>query len=124
MVEIVEDLEGLNLLNLDFARAGTDAADLLERIIGRNLRVAAGGGRSSGGACRRSLRLRVLRKCHSSKKADGHGAACIQPMGFIGAADAKITNIVIAKRMPVFEGATFGAVGAYEPARWHGSWRA
>src|SRR5205085_7579140 len=36
------------------------------------------------------------------------------PMGFTGAADAKITNIVIAKRMPVFEGATFGAVGAYE----------
>ena len=36
------------------------------------------------------------------------------PMGFTGAADAKITNIVIAKRMPVFEGATFDAVGAYE----------
>jgi hypothetical protein len=36
------------------------------------------------------------------------------PMGFIGAADAKITNIVIAKTTPVFEGATFGAVGAYE----------
>ena len=36
------------------------------------------------------------------------------PMGFTGAADAKITNIVIAKRMPVFEGATFGAIGAYE----------
>ena len=36
------------------------------------------------------------------------------PGVFTGAADAKITNIVIAKRMPVFEGATFGAVGAYE----------
>ena len=36
------------------------------------------------------------------------------PVGFTGAADAKITNIVIAKRLPVFEVATFGAVGAYE----------
>src|SRR5213595_598801 len=38
----------------------------------------------------------------------------LSPMGFIDAADAKITNIVIAKTTPVFEGSSFGAVGAYE----------
>src|SRR5438477_237667 len=72
MVEIVEDLKRLHLLDLDFTRAGADAANLLERIVGRNLRVAAGGGRSSGGAGRSSFRFRVLRKCRRSKKTGGH----------------------------------------------------
>src|SRR6266478_8944647 len=75
MVEIVEDLKGLHLLDLDFARAGTDAAGLLERIVGRNLRVGAGGGRSCGGAGRSSFCFRVLRKCRRSKKTGGHEAA-------------------------------------------------
>ncbi|MEA2986489.1 MAG: hypothetical protein QOD94_2743 [Alphaproteobacteria bacterium] len=35
-------------------------------------------------------------------------------MSFIDTADAKITKIAIAKRTPAFEGATFGAIGAYE----------
>ena len=35
-------------------------------------------------------------------------------MSLIGTADAKITRIVITKKTPAFEGATFGAVGAYE----------
>jgi hypothetical protein len=35
-------------------------------------------------------------------------------MSLIGNADAKITGIVIAKKTPAFDGATFGAVGAYE----------
>ena len=67
MVEIVEDLEGLHLLDIGFARAGTDTAGLLERIVGRNLRVGAGGGRSSGGAGRSSFCFRVLRKCRRPK---------------------------------------------------------
>src|SRR5262245_7304832 len=75
MVEIVEDLEGLHLLDLDLARAGTDAADLLERIVGRNLRVAAGGGRSCGGARRSSFCFKVLRKCRRTKKTGDHEAA-------------------------------------------------
>src|SRR5215510_3508878 len=46
----------------------------------------------------------------------GLGVAII-PMattGLIGTADAKITRIEVAKTTPAFEGATFGAVGAYE----------
>src|SRR5262245_60665323 len=78
MVEIVEDLKGLHLLDLDFARAGTDAADLLERIVGRNLRIGAGDGRSGGGAGRGSFCFRVLRKCRRPKKTGGHEAACRQ----------------------------------------------
>src|SRR5262249_37298450 len=78
MVEIVEDLKRLHLLDLDFARAGTDAADLLERIVGRNLRVSAGDGRSGGGAGRSSVCFRVLRKCRRPKKTGGHEAACHQ----------------------------------------------
>jgi hypothetical protein len=35
-------------------------------------------------------------------------------LGFADTADARITRIVIAQRTPVFEGATFGAAGAYE----------
>ena len=35
-------------------------------------------------------------------------------LGLPGNADAKIIKIVIAKKAPAFEGATFGAVGAYE----------
>ena len=35
-------------------------------------------------------------------------------MSFIDTAEARITKIVIDKRTPVFEGTTFGAVGAYE----------
>src|SRR6478736_1931510 len=34
--------------------------------------------------------------------------------GLMGAADARITKIVIEKKAPAFEGAGFGAVGAYE----------
>ncbi|PWT89332.1 MAG: hypothetical protein C5B56_07300 [Proteobacteria bacterium] len=34
--------------------------------------------------------------------------------GLIGTADAKITRVEVAKTTPAFEGATFGAVGAYE----------
>src|SRR5258706_13651389 len=75
MVKIVEGLEGLDLLDLDFARPRADAADLLERVVGRNLRVGAGGGRSSGGARRSSFRFRVLRKCRRSNKTGGHEAA-------------------------------------------------
>src|ERR1700722_5659592 len=75
MVEIVEDLEGLHHLDLDFARAGTDAADLLERIVGRNLRVGTGGSRSSGGAGRSSFGFRGLRQCRRPEKTGGHKAA-------------------------------------------------
>src|SRR5262249_14407833 len=75
MVQVVEDLKRLHLLDLDFARAGADAADLLERIVGRNLRVGAGGGRSCGGAGRSEFCFRVLRKCRRSKKTGGHEAA-------------------------------------------------
>src|SRR5205823_13484325 len=78
MVEIVEDLKRLHLLDLDLTRAGADAANLLERIVGRNLRVAAGGGRSSGGAGRSSFRFRVLRKCRRSTKTGCHEAARLQ----------------------------------------------
>src|SRR5882762_3710732 len=82
MVEIVEDLKRLHLLDLDFTRAGADAANLLERIVGRNLRVGAGGGRSSGGAGRSSFCFRVLRKCGRSKKTCGHEAARLQHPDF------------------------------------------
>ena len=44
-------------------------------------------------------------------------AAALLPlvtMGLTGTADARITRVVIAKKTPAFEGATFGAVGAYE----------
>src|SRR5258705_711618 len=78
MVEIVEDLEGLDLLDLDFARAGADAADLLERVVGRNLRGGASGRRSSGGAGRSSFSFRVLRNCRRSDKIGGHEAARCQ----------------------------------------------
>ena len=45
------------------------------------------------------------------------GLAAALPLAAIaatGPAEAKITRIVIAKQAPAFEGATFGAVGAYE----------
>ena len=35
-------------------------------------------------------------------------------LGFINESDARITRIEISQRTPAFEGATFGAVGAYE----------
>lgn len=35
-------------------------------------------------------------------------------MSLVGPADAKITRIVIAKRAPAYDGASFGAVGPYE----------
>jgi hypothetical protein len=35
-------------------------------------------------------------------------------MSLIGKAEARITEIVVTKRASAFDGATFGAVGAYE----------
>lgn len=42
------------------------------------------------------------------------GLLTLATLGFIDAADAKITKIVIAQKAPAFDGATFGAAGAYE----------
>jgi hypothetical protein len=45
------------------------------------------------------------------------GLAAALPLAAIaatGPAEAKITRIVIAKQAPAYEGAVFGAVGAYE----------
>jgi hypothetical protein len=42
------------------------------------------------------------------------GLLALAATSFIDTADAKITKIVIDKKTPVFEGAAFGAVGAYE----------
>src|SRR5262245_60787272 len=82
MVEIVEDLEGLDLLDLDFTRAWADAADLLERIVGRSFRVGAGLGRGSSGLGRSGFGLSILRKCHRSAKTGGHEAARRQQKDF------------------------------------------
>ena len=50
------------------------------------------------------------------RKLLGLGTAIVPlaTIGLIGAADAKITRIEIAKTTQAFEGAMFGAVGAYE----------
>jgi hypothetical protein len=50
------------------------------------------------------------------RKLLGLGTAIVPlaTIGLIGAADAKITRIGIAKTTQAFEGAMFGAVGAYE----------
>jgi hypothetical protein len=62
-------LNGLDLLDLGFARTGAEPADLLERIAGLDLRGAAGRDRSSGGAGRGRFGFGVLRSRGGSDKA-------------------------------------------------------
>src|SRR5260221_189309 len=62
------------------------------------------GGRSMGKAAAKCRKLLGL----------GMAIVPLATISLIGAADAKITRIEIAKTTPAFEGAMFGAVGAYE----------
>lgn len=44
----------------------------------------------------------------------GFAVTCLATIGLIGAADARITRIVIATTAPAFDGASFGTAGPYE----------
>src|SRR5262245_7473811 len=66
--------------------------------------IAGMGGSSMGKAAAKYRKLLGL----------GMTIVPLATIGLIGPADAKITRIEIAKTTPAFEGAMFGAVGAYE----------